>query len=132
LPINDIINMYCARHEQRYGVKTSWLKKCFLKHQNFATLFYRKAPNAITFCLTIDRSLAAFMSGLWCRDRLVVPRLSIDEGFKRYSPGMVLVCEAINYLIANTPIRILDLSQGEEQYKYNLGGKTHYSYNFRI
>jgi len=132
LPVNEIINLYCTRHQQRYGVKTTWLKKWFLKHQNFATLFYRRAPNAITLYLTIDQTPAAFMSGLWCQDRLIIPRLSINESFKRYSPGMVLICESIKYLMTNTPIKILDLSQGEEPYKYKLGGKTHYSFNFRI
>lgn len=132
LPINDIINLYCSRHEQRYGVKTSVLKKWFLKNQNFATLFYRKSVNAMTFYLTIDNTPAAFMSGLWCRDRLIIPRLSINENFKRYSPGMVMVCESIKYLISQTSISVLDLSQGEEKYKYNLGGKVHYSYKFKI
>lgn len=132
LPISDIINLYCSRHEQRYGLRTSFFKKWFLKNQNFATLFYRKASNAVTFYLRIDNRPAAFMSGLWCRDRLIIPRLSINEDFRRYSPGMILACESIKYLISHTSIRILDLSQGEEKYKYNLGGKVHYSYKFKI
>jgi len=45
---------------------------------------------------------------------------------------MILICESIKYLMTDTPIRILDLSYGEETYKYKLGGKTHYSFNFRI
>ena len=130
LPINELINLYCLRHEGRYGVKTSILKRWFLKTQNFATRFYKYAPNALTFYLAIDGKAAAFMSGLYEADRIIVPRLSISDEFKRYSPGMIMVCEAIKYLIANTKIQILDLSQGEEAYKYKLGGTPHISYSF--
>lgn len=132
LPVTEIIDLYCNRHQGRYGVSTSSLKRWFLKHQNFATRFYRYSPNALSFYLTIDGRPAAFLSGLFTKERLIVPRLSINEEFRRYSPGMILVCETIKYLINSTSIRILDLNQGEEEYKYKLGGQLHLSYRFNI
>lgn len=132
IPISSIIDLYSKRHNQRYGLKISWLKNWFLKHLSFATRFYKHSPNALTFLLSINGQPAAFMSGLFEHDRLIVPRLSIDNEFKRYSPGMILVCETIKYLISNTKIRVLDLSQGEEGYKYQLGGEKYLSYSFDV
>ena len=132
LPTREVIDLYCKRHGDRYGVHTSMLKKWFLKHQSFATKIYELAPGAITCLLRIDGKPAAFLSGLGNDKRLIVPRLSINNEFRRYSPGMVLIAEAIKYLIADTTIRVLDLSQGDEQYKYQLGAVTHYSYVYTI
>ncbi len=45
---------------------------------------------------------------------------------------MLLVTEAIKYLIKSTDINVLDLSQGDEPYKYNLGATEHFSYRYRL
>ncbi|MCM1518472.1 MAG: GNAT family N-acetyltransferase [Pseudoflavonifractor sp.] len=130
--INQCINLYCDRHLSRYGVKTSSIKRWFLKNLNFATIFYKKCSSAMTITLDIDGSLAAFMSGLVKDNVFVVPRLSINNEYRRYSPGIILINEAIKYFISDTKITILDLSQGQESYKYNMGGKEHYTYEFRF
>lgn len=132
LPVDQVIDLYCQRHGQRYGVKTGRLKKWFLKSQSFATRYYRFAPNAMTFILYIDKQPAAFLSGLSAGNRLVVPRLSIDDKFRRYSPGMLLVIETIKFLQQHSSIEVLDLSQGDEAYKYQLGACQHLSYRFFI
>lgn len=126
-PLDEIINLYCERHRQRYGVRTSRLKRWLLKHISFATRYYLEADNRLTVLLRINGRAAAFLSGLYNDSRLIVPRLSICADFNRYSPGMILVCETIRHLIVQTPIRILDLSKGEEQYKFKLGGQIHHS-----
>lgn len=131
-PLNHIIDLYCRRHNERYGVKTSVLKKWFLKHQNFATRLYRFAPNAKTVIIYIDGKPAAFLSGLCTDNRIIVPRLSINNEYRRYSPGMILVNETIKHFIADTSINILDLSLGEEPYKYQLGGTLHHAYRFTL
>lgn len=86
----------------------------------------------MTITLDIDGTLAAFMSGLVKDNVFVVPRLSINNEYRRYSPGIILINEAIKYFISDTKITILDLSQGQESYKYNMGGKEHYTYEFRF
>ena len=125
------IDLYNARHATRYGVKTSCLKRWFLLHQSFATLNYTKNKNGLTLALYIDGKLAAFMSGmLGKKQEYVVPRLSINDDFGFYSPGMLLLNEAIKYFIAETDVRHLDLSQGEEPYKYKMGGELHITHFF--
>jgi hypothetical protein len=132
VPINQLVDLYVKRHAERYGVATGRLKQWFLKHQSFATRYYIKAPNAFTSVLYINSEIVGFLSGLYDDKTIIVPRLSIDSEFRRYSPGLVLICETIKYLQQNTSIRCLDLSLGEEQYKYQLGGRSHLAYRFNI
>ena len=132
MPVNQIIGVYVKRHKERYGLDTGRLKQWFLKHQNFATRYYIDAPNAFTAVLYINNEIVGFLSGLHNERTLIVPRLSINSEFRRYSPGFILICETIKHLQKNTAIRCLDLSLGDEQYKYQLGGKTHLSYRFSI
>lgn len=103
-----------------------------MKTQSFATKLYLESPNALTCVLYINGTIAAFLSGLVDNGRMIVPRLSIDDSFKRYSPGMLLVIETIKHLIDSTDVTVLDLSQGKEQYKYNLGATEHFSYRFKL
>lgn len=132
IPIGKLINLYVKRHSERYGVRTSPLKKWFLQHQNFATRYYLHAQNAFTSVLYIGSEIGAFLSGLYNEHTLIVPRLSVNSECLRYSPGLVLICETIKQLQQSTSIRCLDLSLGDEPYKYQLGGKCHKSYRFKI
>ena len=53
--------------------------------------------------LCIDGQLAAFMSGmLGLKHEYVVPRLSINDEFGFYSPGMLLLNEAVKYFMKET------------------------------
>lgn len=73
------------------------------------------------------------MSGmLGLRNEYVVPRLSINDEFGFYSPGMLLLNETVKHFIAETDVRHLDLSQGEEPYKYKMGGEAHRTHSFTI
>lgn len=125
---NDVIDLYCKRHESRYKLKYNIIKRYLLKHYHFATENYKKLPTAITFGLYINNTLAAFMSGLISkRDEFIVPRLSINNDFAFFSPGILLINEVIKYFISSTKIICMDLSQGEENYKYKMGGIKHYT-----
>lgn len=132
IPVNQLVDLYTKRHSERYGVATGCLKQWFLKHQSFATRYYIEAPNAFTSVLYINSGIVGFLSGLYNDKNLIVPRLSIDSQYRRYSPGLILICETIKHLQQNTSIRCLDLSLGEEQYKYQLGGQPHLAYRFNI
>ena len=80
----------------------------------------------------IDGKLAAMMAGYLWKDTIIVPRLAINSDFYVYCAGSLLVVEAIEYLTANTDVRTLDLSRGDEDYKYVLGGQDHFCYSFSL
>ena len=129
---NEIINLYSKRHEKRYNVKHNFIKQYLLKHYHFATENYKKSTNAISFGLYIDGKLAAFMSGLKSTQKeFIVPRLSINDDFSFFSPGILLINEVIKFFLESNQICCLDLSQGDERYKYQMGGINHFTYSFK-
>ena len=46
----------------------------------------------------IDGKVAAYFDAFIEQEGLVIPRLAIVESFNRYSPGIVLLNEAIKYI----------------------------------
>ena len=63
---------------------------------------------------------------------IVVPRHAINDDYNLYCVGALLITETIKYCINETAIRNLDLSRGDEKYKYTLGGQSHYNHSYRI
>lgn len=63
---------------------------------------------------------------------LIVPRLAINDHFRRYSPGMILLNEAIKHSYDHTNIKEIDLSRGVDKYKLNMGGVIYSNYNFYL
>lgn len=76
--------------------------------------------------------MAGFCSGYIDNDSFVIPRLSINDEFARYSPGYLLINEAIKWFSANSNIRIIDLSEGAEKYKLDLGGIVYKKVDYTI
>ena len=56
------------------------------------------------------------------RMALEVPRIAMNDKFGRYSPGWILIVEAVSWLCENSDIRAIDLCRGDERYKLDLGG----------
>jgi hypothetical protein len=115
----------------------------YKKHVNFLDrIFYNKFDLGFVgmehlnftevFLIYIDEKLAAFMLCLRNGDELLVPRLAIDASFSFYSPGVLLVNSAIKYLFDEGVIKTLDLMQGKETYKFQVGGKIHQCYSFEL
>ena len=72
------------------------------------------------------------MSGLKSKQKeFIVPRLSICDDFSFFSPGMILINEVIKFFIESNQIHCLDLSQGNEKYKYQMGGINHLTFSFK-
>lgn len=93
-----------------------------LKHD---TLSLKKLPNARHILLR-DASgrLVAFMSGFLTNDSgsLTIPRLAIDSEFRFYSPGYILLDQALRLLEKDGTVAELDMSRGDEKYKFDMGG----------
>lgn len=91
------------------------------------TLSLHYLPNSWHAVLWNGDRIMAFMNGLTTHDgsSVSVPRLAIDAEYHFYSPGYVLVTEAIRYIAAHPTLRELDLSRGDEKYKFDMGGQTY-------
>lgn len=129
----QIMKLYLARlfGHYRQNLGANWLRRMknsyFYNHIKHDTLSLRNNTNACHFILYIDGLPACFMSGFADHKgkKIVVPRLAIDESRRFYSPGYVMIRDAVRYLMENTDFRTLDLSRGSEKYKLDLGGKIY-------
>lgn len=96
----------------------------YLRHDNYS--LYNN-DNSVLSVLYIEGEPAAMFNGVLSKnqDRIVIPRLAINNDFKFYSPGYILIIESIKYIVTETKIRHLDLCRGTEQYKTDLGGSIY-------
>ena len=85
-----------------------------------------KVDNCFCSVLSIDNCVCGFMMGVLTADMRIctIPRLAVDTTFGVYCPGLVLIVDSIRYLIERGCV-CLDLSRGEEQYKFTVGGTTY-------
>ena len=63
---------------------------------------------------------------------IIIPRIAIDDAFSFYSPGLCLINETIKHLIENTEYANLDLCDGDEKYKFDMGGTEYLTYKLNI
>ena len=122
--LSEAIDLYSSRHALRYGIHDSWLRRFYLKHLNYSTIALQNSPEALHAILTIDSELAAFMMGYERNGRWIIPRLSVDDKWKFYSPGILLIDKVTEWLQVNRSNPELDLALGNEPYKYQMGAIT--------
>ncbi|MBP5227917.1 MAG: GNAT family N-acetyltransferase [Kiritimatiellae bacterium] len=117
--------IYVARQKSRYG-HSGWMARLFFCHGSYIAL---SIPGDYSFvaAFEIDGGIGAYMEGYvnLSRKALEVPRIAINDTFKRYSPGLLLVLETLRWLEANSAIRTIDLCRGDERYKLELGGTSY-------
>ena len=132
--LRRLIDIYCKRHNDRYGVKTSPLKKLYLNVFDFSTRSLQNNAGNFYAILYIGGEIAAFMAGMHSpkRDSIIIPRLSINDSFSQYSPGMVMINETMKYMTKDMGICSLDLSKGAEQYKFSMGGTSYPTYSLEL
>lgn len=93
----------------------------------------KELSNVYYSIIYIDKIIAGFCAGFTSRNgKIILPFLSINSVFSRFSPGAILITEAIKYLIENHDYKYFDLSRGGEKYKYTYGGITHFNYSYEI
>ena len=95
----------------------NWIPK--LNQHLIFVLFINKTPVGYCACLHEPSSNTIF-----------IPRIAFDEKYQRYDPGNSLIYRIIDYSIKEG-IKIVDLTRGDERYKYMLGGEEHQNYSFQ-
>lgn len=107
-------------------------KTIYYKYIKHDSLSLRKLSNAFHAALFVRGECMCFMGGFANHEetRVVIPRLAINDTYKFYSPGYLLICETMKWLASNTAIREIDLSRGTEKYKIDLGGELYYTYSY--
>jgi len=73
------------------------------------------------YVLKINNKVSAFMHTYVHQNHVLMPKLAIDKTFSRYSPGILLIQEAMKQFIERG-ITDFDLCRGDERYKTEVGG----------
>lgn len=89
--------------------------------------------SARLFWLELNGEIAAVETGFVANNHsFLVPRGAMNPKFKWYSPGRLLIDQMIRYFIEKTDIRCLDLTFGDERYKFDVGGKPYWCHSYEI
>lgn len=86
-----------------------------------ATQSLRKLAESRLYVLEIDSCPAAFMIVYAHQRHLLMPRLAIDIDFGRYSPGIIMLLEAVKLWLDEGFVDF-DMCRGDERYKTDVGG----------
>lgn len=130
----QVMQIYHKRAEEKNGKTVSAFVRFVQNYFNPITVAQLNQNNSFISTLYIDDAIAGFMTGFVTNEdiAIVVPRLAINTEFNVYCPGFLLVSETIQWLLDNSQIKNLDLSRGDETYKYSLGGETHFNFDFEL
>ena len=107
----------------------------YIKNRYFSVIAWsmQKLEAHYTFCFFLDGKLAAFMTGFLTNyNEITFPMISMNSEYSKLSPGKVMISESVKYLQKNTDIRVLDVSRGDERYKTEMGGHSHFNYKFSL
>ncbi|WP_317304080.1 GNAT family N-acetyltransferase [Acidaminococcus timonensis] len=129
--LSAMMHVYAHRESERKHRKFDFL--CYVKNRYFSVLSWaaQHMQSQYTFCLFLHNTVAAFMSGFETNfGEIVFPRVAMNSQFSKYAPGKLMISESVKWLQKNTDINGLDLSRGDERYKYEMGGKKHMNYRF--
>lgn len=132
--LKSIYKLRNKNKQQNY----SWKSKLYMKFDNLfgesVDMFDLKEVKNTEFTigtLELDGKLAAYFFGFSRAGKIEINRVAIEDDFRFYSPGILLFNEFIKKGIEEK-LKIVDLTVGDEKYKYDLGGTTHEIYNFNL
>lgn len=103
------------------------------KYANYSSLS-AGGKDSFVGMLTIDGESAASMEGFYNEKlkSVELPRLSINEKFGWYSPGLILLNESIKRFGEDDKVRTIDLTRGIEKYKFDMGGAEYDTMIFKV
>lgn len=134
--VKSLFSLYYRRRSTKYanGKLLSPISTFFASHFKHDSISLKKSDCSLYIALYINNQPAAVMLGFLDKNHnsFIVPRLAIEPDFAFFSPGVVLINEAVKYFIENTDIRTIDLTKGEEKYKYQMGGTPYFTYSLHI
>lgn len=133
-PLESSIWKQCEEiYEMRHNmIHNSYWRQILGRYTNPYHYILKRHSNHKIFVLFAWNIPMAYMAGIYNENlkTYYVPRLCINEAFYKYSPGILLVNETIKYLLSEGA-QVLDLMQGDEPYKFAMGGITHNLYTLQ-
>ncbi len=92
----------------------------------------RKGDESMIAVSCIDGEPVAFLGGFVRNGCYTVVRSGESRRYGYCNTYDILLCDTIKYCIEKKGITTIDFGKGREEYKFALGGKAHYLYNFEL
>ncbi|CDU01239.1 GNAT family N-acetyltransferase [Vibrio coralliirubri] len=132
--INRLKNVYERRQDQKYKPQKSFKNKLYdVVYNNKNNIIFESMSSVndgVIAIFNIDDEVAAYCYGFVIKDEISIIQVAIDDRYRNYSPGMILITELIKHISENSifgkEIKFLDLTLGTEEYKFKLGGVEKY------
>lgn len=133
---NDHISLFARRILEHSKLpKVLYIPMKVFKKNDPLTKALLDCKNKIFSGIYLENKLIGTLNGVIANDgRAIITRLSINVKYGVYCPGGLLINETIKAICAQNKANIisLDLSRGDERYKYTYGGNEHYNYSFVV
>lgn len=123
------MKMYEDRCYGKNHPKLSAIRNIVHRRGNIVYRMVKDETESLIYVLFFGNEPVAWMGGALnlARTTYYIPRLSTNNEWLSYSTGIILVNETIKDLI-NNGVSTMDLTRGNEPYKYAMGGEEHYNY----
>lgn len=133
--VRQVVDLYYKRQKERYH------KHLDEKYIQYLIQAIKENNNIFLGACFIHGDLAACQLSLISRENNICGMINaMDSAYKEYSLGNILLYKTICYLIKENgklnddtlKYKYYDLTRGNEEYKYKLGGVEHYNYHFTL
>lgn len=133
---NQCLKMYEARCRMKNKSGSGFKQRIVdwkNRHINLVNILIRRWDRVSSFVMYLNDIPVAFMSGMYneSHDTFYVPRLSCSNQYLRYDTGILMLNESIKILLTEG-ISTVDLTRGDEMYKFAMGGGKHVNYAIRV
>lgn len=121
----------------RKNLRHNWWRKALfsirVKYMHPHAMAINGVESSLFAVFYINGKIAAATGGYLQKKSsyLLIPRITYDRLYERYSPGIICLLETIKYLISHG-VPLFDLSIGDEAYKFSIGGEVYWQYGFDI
>ncbi|MBP9987909.1 MAG: GNAT family N-acetyltransferase, partial [Ruminococcus sp.] len=120
---SSVKDMIIGSYYQRYNKK---LQQKLDKYNYLVNAMSTDNKNNLIIIIKANNEPIGFCYGLKSNNKVSIMTVSFNEEYSKYSPGMVGIFKYIeNDYLSGSPL-IFDLTRGNEQYKYKLGGTEHF------
>lgn len=119
------IFVQAAKYVHYRTLKKLWF---YTKHDSYSI---KELENSRIYVLWNKDDMIAFCTGFLTHDKKICsyPRLAINEKYNYYTPGCVLLAEVLQYYMKEGVTEHLDLSRGDEQYKFKMGAILYHTHD---
>lgn len=122
-------------YKLRYKNKnSSFNKRIMIAFYEPLSLICSKSQRGFTAILYINNEIAGYLIGFDDNpdNSIIIPRLSINPKYSKYSPGILLINELIKDNFDKHYFQILDLGVGDESYKKVMGADFYNVYKIKL